>query len=77
MLGLLFAILAGYLAKVAAMKWIDWSDRVKKPILGEEMEKDDQADLTMKAFMYTLASLILAAISYAIPPDMLLTFISN
>ncbi len=76
-LSLLVAILAGFLAKVAAEKWVDWNNRVKHPVLGAEMEKDDQADLAMKAFLYTLASLILAAASYAIPPDILVTIISK
>lgn len=76
-LSLVIAVLAGYLAKVAVERWKIWNERVKKPTLGEDQENQYQNELAWKAILPTAGSIIVFLITLTIPPDILITIISN
>ncbi len=76
-LGLMVAVLSGYLAKVAVDRWKIWNERVKNPSLGKGPEEQYQNELAWKAILFSAASAIVFLLTLTIPPDILITIISN
>ena len=70
-------VLAGFLAKIAVDRWKIWNNRIKNPTLGEKAERLEQNNLAWDAIWLSAVSLILFLLTFTIPPDLVLTIISN